>query len=73
MYALILSIVTKHYKLGLCDRKFIFCDNYHDVQAGFSHTKYQEKVTRCHTSNKCIQQNDRKKKSRRFTKQSTEN
>ena len=45
MYALPLSIVTKHYKLGLCDRKLILCDNYQDVQAGFSDTKYQRKVT----------------------------
>jgi len=43
MYALLLSIVTKHYKLGLFDRKLILCDNYQDVQAGFSHAKYKEK------------------------------
>ena len=42
MYALLLSIVTKHYKLGLFDRKFILCDNYQNVQAGFSYTKYQK-------------------------------
>ena len=65
MCALLLSIVTKHYNIGLLDRKLILCDNYQDVQAGFSHTKYQEKVIRCHTSNKCIQYNGRKKKSRR--------
>ena len=73
MYALLLSIVTKHYKLGLFDRKLILCDNYQDVQAGFSPTKYQKRVTRYHTSNKCIQHNDRKEKSRKSTKQSTEN
>jgi hypothetical protein len=36
MYALLLSIVTKHYNIGLLDRKFILYDNYQDVQAGFS-------------------------------------
>jgi uncharacterized protein YgiB involved in biofilm formation len=65
MYALLLSIVAKHYNIGLLDRKFILYDNYQDVQAGFSHTKYQETVIRYHTSNKCIQHNERKKKSRR--------
>ena len=65
MYALLLSIVTKHYNIGLLDRTLILCDNYQDVQAGFSHAKYQEKEIRCHISNKCIQYNGRKKKSRR--------
>ena len=65
MYALLLSIVTKHYNIGLLDRKLILCDKYQDVQAGFSHTKYQEKVIRCHTSNKYIQCNDREKTRRR--------
>ena len=46
--ALLLSIVTKHYNIGLCDRTFILCDNYQDVQAVFSHTKYQKRVTRYH-------------------------
>ena len=65
MYALLLSIATKHYNIGLLDRKLLLCDNYQDVQAGFSHTKYQEKVIKCHTSNKYIQYNDRKKTRRR--------
>jgi len=73
MYALLLSIATKHYKLGLFDRKLILCDNYQDVQADFSHTTYPKRVTRYHSSNKCIQHNDWKKKSRRSRKQSTEN
>jgi len=55
MYALLLSIVTKNYSIGLFDKKIILCDNYQDVQAGFSHTKYQERVIRYHTSNKYIQ------------------
>ena len=65
MYALLLSIVAKHYNIRLLDRKFILYDNYQDVQASFSHTKYQERVIRYHTSNKCIQHNEPIKKSRR--------
>ena len=48
MYALLLSIVAKHYNVGLLDRKFILYDNYQDVQAGFSHAKYHERVIRYH-------------------------
>jgi hypothetical protein len=51
--------------IGLLDKKFILYDNYQDVQAGFSHAKYQERVIRYHAWNKCIQHNDRMKKSRR--------
>ena len=67
MYALLLSIVAKHYNIGLLHRKFILYDNYQDVQAGFSHTKYQERVIRYHTSNKCTQHTDRKKRAEEHT------
>ena len=63
LYALLLSIVTKHYKLILLDRKLLLCDNYPDVQAVFFYIKYQESVIRYHTSSKYVQYNDRKKKS----------
>ena len=62
MYALLLSIATKHYNIGLLDRKFILYGNYQDVQA-----KYQERVIRYHTSNKCIQHTDRKKRTEEHT------
>ena len=66
LYALLLSIVTKHYKLILLDRKLLLCDNYPDVQAVFIYIKYKESVIRYHTSSKYIQYNDRKKKSRKI-------
>ena len=66
LYALLLAIVTKHYKLILLDRKLLLCDNHPDVQAGFLYIKYQESVIRYHASNKYMQYNDRKKKRRKL-------
>ena len=52
LYALLLSIVTKHYKFILLDRKLLLCDNYADVQVVFFYIKYQESAIRYHISNK---------------------
>ena len=67
LYALLLSIVTKHYKLILLDRKLLLCDNYPDVQAVFFNIKYKESAIRYHTSSKYIQYNDRRRKAEKYT------